>query len=421
MASLYDSASTARKVLIGFIIFAILIILWESISGLFNRERAPSTPTFSYYKPADLALKNVPPVILNPVKISENTKPTYSIDRLSNSLVASFPDTAVVYKIEEPREKLTTIEDAVETAAKLGFLSVCIPEEEYFETDPKLDRCTYKGDEYTWVASQGTKTIKFNKSSQVWDLNTDWFNNIDVKTRSTLSTRLDDYINIGAGVVNSLGFSNGSGLESPYVEYVAASLNNAGAFFQPERVTQADFIFIEVYRRLLLAQPKERSEIQAITQDKTIIDNIPPPLYGIVYGNDPRNGQVRIIGRNRVSDLTKDVFSLKFTDFEYATRGVTKGFYPIIDLREAWNKAQGGRGFLVYLVPENGNPLETYDNLSVRSFIADATKTTLAFYESTEWTGFVSPIFVFKGRAVLEDGRQASFTIFVDALKRLES
>ncbi len=421
MATLYDSAGTARKAVIGFIIFAILIMLWEGISGLFNRQPVSVTPQFSYYKAADLALKNVPPVVIDPIKISDSVKPTYSIDRLSNQLVATFPDTALVYKVEQPREKLTTIEDAVETAKKLGFISECIAEEQYFENDPAADRCTYKEDEYTWVASEGTKTLKFNKTSQEWDLSTDWFNNVDVKTLGPLNTRLDDYINIGAGIINSLRFSNSSALESPYVEYVAADLNNAGAFFQPERTTQARFVFIEIYRKLLLAQPKERSEIQAITDDKTILDNIPAPLYGNVYSEDPRSGQARIIAGNNASKLDKDIFSLKFTDLEYATRGVTKGFYPIIDLREAWNKAQSGKGFLVYLLPENGNPLETYQNLAVRSFIADATKTTLGYYERKEWNGFVSPIFIFKGRAVLEDGRQASFTIFVDALKRLES
>lgn len=421
MATLYDSAGTARKAVIGFIIFAILIMLWEGISGLFNRQPISVRPQFSYYKAADLALKNVPPVVIDPIKISDSVKPTYSIDRLSNQLVATFPDTALVYKVEQPREKLTTIEDAVETAKKLGFVSECIAEEQYFESDPAADRCTYKEDEYTWVASEGTKTLKFNKTSQEWDLSTDWFNNVDVKTLGPLNTRLDDYINIGAGIINSLRFSNSAALDSPYVEYVAADLNNAGAFFQPERTTQARFVFIEIYRKLLLAQPKERTEIQAITQDKTILDNIPPPLYGNVYSEDPRSGQARIIAGNNASKLDKDIFSLKFTDLEYATRGITKGFYPIIDLREAWNKAQSGKGFLVYLLPENGNPLETYQNLAVRSFIADATKTTLGYYERKEWNGFVSPIFIFKGRAVLEDGRQASFTIFVDALKRLES
>jgi hypothetical protein len=421
MATLYESAGTGRKLLLGFVIFSILVIAWEGISRLFTSTPLNTIPQFSYYLPADLALKNVPPIIIEPIKISESVKPTYSIDRLSNALVAKFPDTAYVYKVEEPREKLTTVEDATETAAKMGFNSECIPEDEYFGTNPAADRCTYKEEEYTWVRASGTRTLKFNKTTQVWDLTTDYFNNIDVKTLGTLNSNLNDYINIGASIVNNLGFSNGSGLNNPYVEYIPADLNNAGAFFKPERDTQARFVFVEVYRNLLLAQPKTKNEIQQITTDKAIVDNIPPQLFGNVYGSDPRKGSVRLIVGNNGSKVERDVFSLDFTDFEYATRGTTKGVYPIINLTEAWTKAQTNKGFLVYLLPENGNPLETYTNLAVRSFIADATKTTLGYYEREEWNGFVSPIFIFEGRAVLEDGRQASFTIFVDALKRLES
>lgn len=421
MATLYESAGTARKAVLGFVIFAVLVIAWEGISSLFTKQPGGTSPQFSYYIPADLALKNVPPVSIDPIKISTDVTPTYSIDRISNQLVSKFPDTAYVYKIEEPREKLTTVEDAVKTAKTLGFDSECISEDQYFGTDPKSNRCTYKDEQYTWVASEGTKTLTFNKTTQVWDLTTDYFNNINVKTLGNLNSNLNDYINIGASIVSRLGFSNGFGLESPYVEYIPADLNNAGAFFKPERDTQARFVFVQVFRNLLLAQPKSKTDLEKITTDKEVLNNIPAPLNGNVYSSDPREGQVRMIVGNNGSQIPRDVFSMKFTDYEYATRGVTKGVYPIINLTEAWTKASSGKGFLVYLLPENGNPLETYSNLQVRSFIADATKTTLGYYERDTWNGFVSPIFIFKGRAVLEDGRQASFTIFVDALKRLES
>lgn len=420
MATLFETASNARKALLAFLIFAILVIAWESVSQLFNRPSTGSSPQFSYYKDPDLALQNVPRVTIDAIKTNPAITPNYSIDRLSNALVAGFPDTAYVYKIEQPRERLTTIEDAVKTAAVLGFKSQCVPVQELPNFSAVADRCTYDGDEYTWVASEGTKTLKFNKTTQQWDLTTDWFNNINVKTLGTLNTNLTSYINSAGALVNRLGFSNNAGLQSPYVEYVPADLNNAGAFFKPERDIQARFVFLEVYRRLRLADVKTREELGRITTDTNVLNAIPAAVEGIVYKSDPRNGSLRVIIGNNLSDYPRDVFSLQFTDYEYATRGVTKGVYPIIDLREAWNKAQSGNGFLVNLLPENGNPLETYENLSVRSFIADATRTTLGFYEPDNWNGFVMPIFIFKGRAVLEDGRQASFTIFVDALKRLE-
>jgi len=417
MATLYESAGTGRKIILGFVIFAVLVIVWDGISKLFVSAPGGNSVQFSYYIPADLALKNVPPILIDPIKINESTKPNYSIDRINNQLISKFPDTAYVYKVEEPREKLTTVEDAVVTAGKLGFKSECISADQYFEENIKADRCTYQDDQYTWVGSEGTKTLRFNKTTQLWDLSTDYFNNIDVKTLGNLN----DYINIGASIVGNLDFSNNSALSGPYVEYVPADLNNAGAFFKPERDTQARFVFVEVYRNLLLAQPKTKVDLEKITNDKAILSAIPAPLFGNVYGSDPRSGAVRLIVGNNGSKVDRDIFSLKFTDFEYSTRGVTKGVYPIINLTEAWAKAQSNKGFLVYLLPENGNPLETYGNLAVRSFIADATRTTLGYYERDTWNGFVSPIFIFKGRAVLEDGRQASFTIFVDALKRIES
>lgn len=421
MATLYDSASTGRKLAVAFVIFAILVILWEAVSALFVRTPGQQSIQFSYYLSADLALKNVPPVAIEPIPIDTSVRPVYSIERATGELAFSFPDTAYVYKIEEPRERLTTVEDAVRTAARLGFESSCISLDEYFKSDPALDRCTFEGDEYTWVRSQGTKTLKFNKSSQEWRLETDNFNNIDVKTVGSLNRDFSTYINIGATIARELGFSNSAGLNSPYVEYVPADLNTSGDFFKPERDSQARFMFIEVYRNLLLAQPKTKQELEKITSDKEILDNIPNSLFGNVYSSDPRDGALSLIVGNNGTNLPRDVFSLSFTDFEYATRGVTRGVYPIVTQSEAWAKAQSGRGFLVYLVPENANPLGDYTNLKVTEFIADATKTTLGYYERESWNGFVSPIFVFRGRARLEDGRQANFTIFVDALKRLEN
>lgn len=417
MASLYQVSSTGRKVALGLLVFAIVITLWESLSGLFVSTETQSVPQFSYYKDADLALKNVPQLVTASIELGSNIKPTYSIDRLSNKLVSDLPSTAYVYKLEQPREKLTTVEDAIATAKKLGFNAECKPEGTVFPAGS--DSCIYLDDIYRWSAQSNTKTLEFNKALQTWQLTTDWVNNVEVKKLGPLNKDLSSYINIAATIANSLKFPNGSFLDNPYVEYVAADLNTAGTFFVPDQVTSARFVFLEVYRKLVLAEPKTKEQLQLITQDKAILENIPSAMQGIVYGSDPRTGQISIIAGNNASNYPRDIFQLKFNDFEYSTRGVTKGIYPIIDLREAWSKAQNGGGFLVYLLPENGNTLESYTGLSVRSFIADATRTTLGYYERDDWNGFITPIFIFKGRAVLEDGRQASFTIFVDALKRL--
>lgn len=419
MASLYQSASNARKVVVGLLIVTVFLFIYDAV----NRNRAansnvPTLPALSLYKNPDLAFQFVPRLNIESIPLSTESNSDYILER---TFTGVFPESAYVYKIEEPREKLDTIEKALNVADVLGFPTNCISSAD-LQLNPdiasQVDKCVYEGEDYVFTSAQGTKTLNFNKTLSKWQMTTQLFNNLDARGLGALLNDPTQYSGAASSILRNLGFSSSAGLSSAYIEYDYANVDSAGNFFEPEVQTNAKYVFIEIYRKFRVADPKTEQELAKETTDELILDNIPGPIDGIVYSDDPARGIISLIGGNDLSELDSELFFMSFTDFEYATRGVTRGIYPIITPAEAWSRIQLGQGFLTYLVPENGNTFEKYPNLNVTRFFGDATRTTLAFYEPKEWTGFVTPIYVFKGRAELQDGRQASFTIFVEALKR---
>src|SRR5260221_5599417 len=211
MASLYETSANARKALLVVIILIVGIFGYDFISRFFAQQTGTPTSQFSYYRDADLALQNVPKLNLTATSIDTKITPTYTLERGPFALL---PSAAYVYKIEQPREKLDTVQNAVKTASSLGFTNTCVKKSDYQGPDTTEDRCIYDGNDYTWVGSLGSKTLKFNSSSQIWSLDTLFFNNIDYKRLGALSANIDSLTTSAGVLINQLGFADGSGLSN---------------------------------------------------------------------------------------------------------------------------------------------------------------------------------------------------------------
>ncbi len=401
MATLYDASKTGRKVLFGFLIFTLLVLVIETISNAQQAAILTPTNTARYYMNPDRAFGDISRPNIPGISLDSSVTPSYSLE----SVFTVLPDVAYVYKIDKPREKLGSFEAAQTSVNKLGFNPLV------YTTDNNL---------FTWETASGTKVIKYDKENLTWSMTTDYTNNIEAKRIKTLNNTIDPYERSALSLIKSLGFDT-TGFDTGLVDARFAKYNN-GTFFNNDNPAEADYVVINIFRNLSFADLKPTDELPQ-TDNKALI---PKPIDAYVYTADPRIGEIHVIASNKLSDYKKDVFELNFTDYEYSidsnsADGLLRGSYLIITPEEAWTKIQQGQGSLVSLIPQSGNYFgDQPDTVSVRKFVADRSKTLLGYYEPKDWTGYVYPIYIFKGRAEMNDGRQAEFTYYIEAIKRVE-
>lgn len=397
MATLYQFSNNARKGVILILVLVVAILLVDTYSKFQSSNGVIITNQTRFYSKPDKALGEIPALVIKSIATDTSVKPTYSRQSVHSN---NYPDVAYVYAIEKPREKLDSFENAQAIAQSLGF---------------SPNSYTSKGNNtFEWSSSFGTKVLTYNKVSQVWSLKTAYADNIEAKKIKSISTDITSYQRNAISLVSELGFPI-QGISEDTIDARFSKLSFDGSFMALDKVEGSavdTYVVINIKRYLRLADLLPESELQVLRQQKIAI---PSARDAFVYQSDPRDGELRLVVSNNMQDYSKDVFEMSFINFVYTG---SKGVYQLITPDEAWNNAQSGQGALVSLIPQGYNYFVDYPTAGISKFVADATKTELGYYEPEEWTGFVYPIYIFKGRAELSDGRQASFTYFVDALKR---
>ncbi len=397
MATLFQFSNNARKgVLVVLGIVAVILII-DTYSKFQTTSILNPINQIRFYMKPNNALGAIPKPDMKSINLDSTVKPTYT----RQSQHGYYPDVAYVYSIEKPREKLDSFENAQNSAQVLGFAP---------------NSFTSKGDNnFEWTGSFGTRVLDYNKVSQVWSLKTSYANNLEAKKIKNISTDINTYSSQVISLVSSLGFEI-QGMDSNSVDARYAKLSFDGNFVALDKAEGSavdTYIILNIKRFVRFADLLPDTELQTLKQQKI---TIPAAKDVYIYTNDPRKGELRFVVSNDFRDFGKDVFEMNFTNIVYTS---SKGAYQIITADEAWDRAQSGQGALVSLIPQGYNYFGDYPtSVGVSKFIADATKTELGYYEPEAWTGYVYPIFIFKGRAELSDGRQANFTYFVDAIKR---
>lgn len=394
MASLYKSAGRVRKGVVVFVIFAIVLTIWGFISGFFSSEQFFVDPEAGrYYTIPDFALDQIPPIEIP--GISHNQDARFEQQSAHQNF---FTDVAIVYSVEKPRQKLLSVERAERVVLNLGF---------------DINNRTVGSDpnNLIWTKDSGTKSILYNKETQVWDYTTNYRQNTDALSRKALTT-LDQYIVRSRSVIGSLDFDS-FGFGSPTITAIYTTLGVDGIFRDTQNQADADYVYIELNRVIPLANLK----VQNPPQIPEGLEDLIVDLEAQVYSDDPRFGQIHIVASSSMEDITRDIYELDFIDFEYNQSKT--GVYPITTPDEAWVNIQRGNGSLVFIQPQGENYYTNFDSIEVREFTADFRETKLGYWEPQNWTGFVTPIYVFKGTATLADGRLAEFIYYVDALKRV--
>lgn len=408
MATLYNSTITARRVVIVFLIIGVLIAGLNLISYV-PAGNLQSTSTATYYMEAAGGLGGVPVPNISTIQINDSVRPKYSIEGV---YTLALPDSlsAYVYKVEKPSRNLTEIQDAKKTALFFGFDSST------FKTDATTTAQACVENVCEWEKSDGSKKLVYDILKKTWKLTTEYTLSSEAKAISQQAFSLDQYRDAAIKAMVQLGF-NQFGLEQPFSTVIKADLTLNGEFVPREN---GSFALINLQRSFRLADLRDKAEWPKLPS------NSPVPNFsaieGKVYGNSVRRNQIRIIAANGLANFARDSFEFDFTNSmpELLSGIARKSSYWIVRPEEAWTNIQKGEGFLVDLSVEGDSVfLKPQENLAVREFIADAFKTEIGYFEPEEWTGFITPIYIFRGGAILTDGSKANFTYYVDAIKRL--
>lgn len=391
MASLYTSTNNARKILLIIGAIALLIIGFDTFIKFRETTLRPVTETRRFYLNPDLALGSVPVPEIPKLNIDINGIPI-----TQESVHGVFPDVSYVYKVEQPREKSNTFENATKTAAALGFTAQGLRD--------------LGNNNFRWAISDGSKTLDYNKISQVFKLDTVYENNTDAKKTKTISSNIQTYVNRGPGIIGVLGFRDALGFTTPIVDARYLVRTERGDAIETQKASEANYVAMNIFRKIAQADLKEAKD-----QPDLLANEIKPqPTTGKVYTDDPRYGELSLVVSNSAGNLATDVFEMDFINYEYSTTGV----YFIITPDEAVSLLQRGSGTLVALTAEGDNYFSPYTTTKVKTFKIDARRTELAFYEPKKWSGLVYPIYVLSGTAELENGKLARFIFYIDAIKR---
>ena len=401
MATLYEASNTGRKVIIGFLVLTAVVLVIETISNLNKESQLGGRDPTRFYMNPDRKFGDIARPTIEGIQIDPSVKPSYGLE----SVFTLLPDVAYVYQVDRPREKLGDLEAAQSTVKELGFNSLIF---------------TTEGNNYIWNTASDTKTITYNKETLQWSMSTKYADNIEAKKTKVLNTNINTYIGKAENLIGNLGFDP-TGSDDALIDARYAKYNN-GTFFSNDDPLQADYVIINMFKKLPFADLKPTDELPETT-NKSLI---PKALSAYVYTSDPRVGQVRIVASNSMNDEAKDIFELKYTDYIYSVdpssgNTVLKGAYLIISPEEAWTRISNNQGSLVSLIPQNGNYFgDKPPSAEVVKFTADRSKTELGYYEPEQWTGYVYPMYIFRGKAEMKDGREATFVYYVEAIKRVD-
>jgi hypothetical protein len=392
MATLNQTAGNLRRVILIAIVAMVVILALDTAGKFLNSRYNPFNEIPSFYLDANGLLGNIPEPNIPSLAIADSSNPTFTIE----GAFGSFPNTGLVYAINQPRLTLDTTDNAESTATALGFTA---------------QYTTIGEDTLRWQNPSETRSLSFQQLTKTWEMRTQYFFDAVAQLPKQVNTAANFYENKVSQVLSRLGFDEQNIRENEVIiSYSELGVN--GLFTKPLEARNADYVSIDVYRQLQAALPKPRNQL---TEAQTQIENPPLEVKGLVYTQDPRKGSLRIIASDQLEDLTRDIYALDFIDFDY---NYSPGVYNILSPAEAWERVRQGEGSLVLLQLQTDDYFAPNRSLSVNRFAADASQTELGFYEPSQWDGFAYPIYIFRGRVDTAEDTTGRFVFYIDALQR---
>ncbi|RMD77132.1 hypothetical protein D6810_01855 [Candidatus Dojkabacteria bacterium] len=397
MASLYQTAANVRKIILGFLVFSVILIGYDTYQRFQIQSKESGIKALSqrrFYMEPSRVFGEIEFITVPGISGVNYYPSTFTVE----SIYPAFPDVAYVYQLEKPRIRSNTTEDALEVARNLGFQDL----------SSQLD-----SEIYEWFSQDKAKRLTFDLGGKKWLLKTDYVNSLDAKSSKRVLNDITSYPPLIKNIIKRLNFGT-FGLPDGKVDVKLSTMDPNGNFTEVSSSAQASYVHIFVKRSIPLADLKPAS----LQPERLPNEKVPTPVSGYVFKKDPRRGSINFVVSNDLRNLSKDFFELEFTDFNYLPQ---KGAYLIVTPSEAFTNLQLGRGSLVYVGPQNSDFFENYTNIKLLRVRFDARRTELGYYEPDSYVnnGYVIPIYIFRGTAEMEDGRLATVVFYIDAIKRI--
>lgn len=397
---LSKATNAARKGLIVFLIFAISTFLFRFIFGLTEDPNGPVTPTptsKSPYLQADQKLGSIPYPSLSPLPVAPGSNATYSIQ--DQAVLPEFPDVFNVYVINKPREKLGNAAKGAQVAGTLQLQS---------------NGRTIADNITLWQSEDTVRSLTYDKLYERWAYETD-----------LTKERLDQQAVVNMRLNSTSGFYDSKGLA------VLSLLSLFDSYFNNAK-SRVAYINLDPVTKVITSAATPRSaRFVYIRQSKKVLatellPNYRPPantapaqnLESEVRVPDYNSGVANMFVRGNLETLVPDLVDFNYHQFNYGEKGV----YKSLTSRDAFLKLQNSEGILYWLKLKGEDPFSRHVPLPVLEFKVDANKTTIVYIEPTEWnesspwTNFLQPFYLFEGNAILTDGREADFAILLPAL-----
>src|SRR5262245_31150503 len=102
MATLFQTSSQIRRILVFVLVAVIVILVVYNVSRFLSSPNNPFAAKFSYYLDPDSNLGTIPTPPMTSLAITKDSQPSFTLE----GELAKFPDSALIYTIEKPRTKL---------------------------------------------------------------------------------------------------------------------------------------------------------------------------------------------------------------------------------------------------------------------------------------------------------------------------
>lgn len=398
MASrLNKSVKIARKGLILFLLFAlctfILQFTLESINPTDPKDTGLTPPTSDLYELATSSFGPIPKPEITSLPIDPATSPSYGLSERTS--FPEFKKVFRVYQINKPQDQLGNTTKARLVADKLGF-----------DTGEQIidDNLLY------WENTGQIKTLFYNKLFDDWKFKINLNREIlPIAERADYAISLDptSYQTVGTRLLTELNFKL-TDFTQPYSDIHFVNYDNQGNLIEKTSPKQTDLVRIGLFKRIISTGFKPDISI----------NNNSVPEYSTVRKLTYSKAPVTFVVRGQGSKTDKDIVEFQYQEFKY---GNSSG-YPGVTPLEAWQFVQRGEGKIIWLLPEDKGFLDNYERVGVNAFTVEADKTEIIYLEPETWndndlwTHFLQPFYLFKGKALLTNGKVAEFAIIIEAL-----
>ncbi len=358
--SLAETVQGARKYIIAFVVFVVVVIIIQQGLSIIGRSSARRSPAVLPNTGQVISAQNAPD--LSSGAISLNNKPEYLVS-------TEFADIRVAevnaIRIAEPRVRLPDDAKAIQVAENLGF------ESQPSRSDEKL----------TWKEE--------GKSLEYWRILDRWvYSDSSVKpTENTVfSGRPSSYISQAESLFNRLG------IDSSFLDFntleVDYLVEKNGQFSTANSPRSTQFIKLRIYRKFnpVPGGGQQNNEKNELAVRSIREDWFKAPLEIVLTTNNATRFEERYIR------------SLEFTNWEFVDDGSK---VPVLSPAQAWEKVKAGGGALKELTEIGFNRYEQRQIKSreVQSFTAEPQGVEIAYLETESWRDYMLPVYVFRGRA----------------------